>query len=487
MARLRIAFVTAELAPFSKTGGLADVTSALSRLLEDRGHDVQVFTPFYPRVAGSPPAAIPDPRLQDIPVKLGARSFWFSVSTGMLPRSRVPVHFVRCPELFGRETIYTNDPDEHLRFGLLGRAALTSCQWMQWAPDVLHCHDWHAALVPLQLRTTYGWDRLFERTRTVLTIHNLPHQGIFPAAAVGELGLEGERHLLHQEDLTAGRINFLKTGILYADALTTVSEGYAREIQTPEHGAGLDGLLRSRSASLFGILNGVDYGEWNPETDALIPHHYSVRDMRGKARNKRELLRRAEFPDEPAVPLLGMVSRLVGQKGVELVPPALRSDLLRQGAVRLVVLGNGQREHEEAFRDLAAEMPDKVAYRRGYDEPLAHLIEAGSDIFLMPSRYEPAGLNQMYSLRYGTIPVVRRTGGLADTVRPYDPVRGEGTGFLFDEYRPEALYRALTSALEVYRDPAAWKGLMRNAMNEDFSWTRSVERYERLYEQLAAR
>lgn len=485
MKRLRLCLVTAEIAPFAKTGGLADVAAALARLFDERGYDVRVFTPLYPQVSAVAELT-PVPRLQDVGLTMGPRALWFSVSTALLPRSRVRVHFVRCPNLYARPTIYTEDPDEHLRFALLQRAALESCQWLQWSPDVVHCHDWHTGLVPLYLRTVYAWDRLFERTRTVLTIHNLPHQGVFPASVVDELGLANERRFLHQEDLAANRVSFLKTGLLYADELTTVSETYAREIQTPEQGAGLDPILRARADHLHGILNGVDYAEWDPATDPLIPQRYSSADLAGKAACKRALMERMGLAPGERAPLFGVVSRLWQQKGPELIAGAFRGDLLRHGDLRLAVLGSGDRRYEDMFTRLVAEFPGKVAFHRGFDNSLAHQIEAGSDLFLMPSLYEPAGLNQMYSLKYGTIPIVRRTGGLADTVRQYDPASGEGTGFLFDDFRPEALLGAVRHALEIHGDPKAWTRLVRNAMAEDFSWGRSVERYAALFEGLAS-
>ena len=317
---------------------------------------------------------------------------------------------------------------------------------------MIHCNDWHTGLLPLYLKVGYGWDRLFARTRTVLTIHNIGYQGVFGAAVADELGFDEHRELLHQEDLAEGRLSFLKTGLMYADALTTVSETYAREIQTEEFAMGLQDILRARSESLVGIVNGIDYTEWDPETDPQIARNYSVDDLQGKHECKRALLEEMELPFDPEVPVLGIVSRLTMQKGFELLPDILPV-LLRRYDMRLVVLGSGEEKYEQYFGWLAHAFGSKVAFRDGYDEALAHRIEAGSDAFLMPSRYEPCGLNQMYSLRYGTPPIVRHTGGLADTVEAYDPETGQGTGFVFHDFSPDALFEAIVRALECLPRP----------------------------------
>jgi starch synthase len=483
MDPLKILLVSSEVAPFAKTGGLADVVAALARHLAKKKHDVRVVMPFYGRLRKSEYEFESLAGLQDIPMRCGEKRYWFSVSAAKLPKSAQRVFFVRCPELYDRDGIYTQDPDEHLRFSLLSRAALEICQWTKWAPDIVHANDWHTGLMPLYLRTIYSWDKLFERTRTVLTIHNIGYQGVVGADKLRDLELDGERRFLYQEDLNEGRVNFLKTGILYAHALTTVSKTYAREIQGEELGMGLQGLLRQRDDHLFGIVNGVDCDEWNPKKDALIPHRFSERDLRGKEENKKALSAKFGLDYDPRAPLVGCVSRLTAQKGFELLPDILPVILHREN-VRLVVLGSGEERYENYFSWLAGAFPGKVAFKAGFDNPLAHWIEAASDMYLMPSRYEPCGLNQMYSLRYGSIPIVRRTGGLADTVRPFDAMTGEGTGFLFDDFTPEALYQAVLKALGVWRDESAWRRLMQNAMHEDFSWENQVERYIELYRRL---
>jgi starch synthase len=482
---LRVCQVASELAPLAKTGGLGDVVAALSAHLARRGHDVRVFVPLYSRMDLAALPVHPVSFLQDLPLTLGPHRYRFSVRTTRIPGTEhFGLYLLDCPALYHRAGLYDQAGDEHLRFAVLSRAALECCQRMGWAPQVLHAHDWHTALLPLYLRTVYGWDQLFAATRTVLTLHNLGYQGVFPAAVAGELDLVPHAALLHQDDLAAGRFSFLKTGLLYAGALTTVSPTYAREIQTPEHGFGLDDLLRRRSDRLVGILNGVDYAVWSPEVDPHLPHRYSAGDLIGKARCKRALQERLELPVEPRVPLLGVVSRLVHQKGLHLAFEPL-AEALAAGRAQLIVQGRGEERLEQGFRRLERRFPDRARYVPAYDDGLAHQIEAGADVFLMPSLYEPCGLNQMYSLRYGTPPVVRKTGGLADTVEPWDPARGQGTGFVFEHADVQGFRWGLGQALDTYDQPAAWLRLMKNGMARDFSWDRQGERYEELYTALA--
>ncbi len=490
MKSTRIALVSSELAPFAKTGGLADVAAGLSRYLRTAGHDVRLFLPLYRSIREGGWPLEPSKHVPEIELSFGSRTYTFSISTTPLPAPdgsiarRAPyVHLVDCPALFDRPGIYTQDGDEPLRFALLSRAAIETCQRMQWAPDVFHLNDWHTGLLPLTLRTLYAWDRLFEQTRTVMTIHNIGYQGVFDVSVLEELGLMDQRRHLDQDDLREGKVNFLKTGLLHADAITTVSRRYAEEIQTPEYGMGLDGILRRRKDVLHGIVNGIDYGDWNPETDTLIPHRYTADDLEGKRDNKRALLESFSLAFDERVPVLGIVSRLTHQKGFDLLPVVLPV-LLQREDLRVLVLGSGEASHEEYFQWLRDTWPTKVGIYRGYDNDLAHRIEAGADMFLMPSRYEPCGLNQMYSLKYGTVPIVRRTGGLADTVEPFDSATGEGTGFLFDAFESEALHAALREALGVWQEPETWARLVKNGMAQDFSWERQGPLYEALYEAL---
>jgi len=492
MQPLSILIASAEVAPFAKTGGLADVSGALARYLHRAGHDVRVVMPLYASVRARVEGLTPHPLLQDLAIGQGARRRHVSVSAAPLPPASAggpagpDVYFVRAPELYDREGIYRQDGDEHVRFGVLSEAALVVCQHLGWAPDVVHANDWHTALLPLQQQVQFGWDALFERTRTLLSIHNLGYQGVFGLDALEPLGLAGEHHLLWRQDVDEGRVNFLRTGLLYADALSTVSPTYAREIQTPEQGMGLDDLLRQRAGDLVGILNGIDADEWNPRTDPYTAANYGPDELDGKAACRRAVL--DHFGLAPAgedVPVLGIISRLTGQKGFERLPDVL-TVLLQREDLRLVVVGSGEERYEQYFGWLRDTFPRHVGFFAGYDEALSHRIEAGSDLFLMPSRYEPCGLNQMYSLRYGTVPVVRRTGGLADSVVEYDPSAGTGTGFLFDEFSYHALLDAVRRALAAFREPAHRARLRANGMALDTSWDAQGPRYVELYRRLSA-
>ena len=485
---LRICLVSSEVAPFAKSGGLADVAGGLARHLGAQGHDVRVFMPLYPRVREGDWELTPSSNVQDADMWFGKQDYSYSVLTTPLPGQSgdgepAMVYFVECPALYDRTTIYTDDDDEHIRFAMLSRAVLESCQRMQWAPDVIHCNDWHTGLLPLYLKTTYAWDQLFSDTRTLMTIHNIGYQGTFPAENLQDLDLMAQRPHLDRRDLQEGRVNFLKTGLLHADALTTVSRTYAKEIQTPEYGMGLEDVLRQRQDDLHGIVNGIDYGDWDPASDKLIPHNFDASDLSGKAKDKQALLEEFSLAYDERVPVLGIVSRLTGQKGFELLPDVLPI-LLHKHDLRLIVLGSGESAHEQYFQWLRDTYPEQVAVYRGYSNELAHQIEAGADMFLMPSRYEPCGLNQMYSLKYGTVPIVRRTGGLADTVESFDPATGRGTGFVFDAFDSKALYGAVAKALAVWRMPTAWARLVQNGMSRDFSWERQGKEYENLYQSL---
>lgn len=482
---MRVLFLSSEVAPFAKTGGLGDVSAALPRALHDRGHDVRVFMPLYARIEQAKYHFRSIDSLRGLQVRFGGRSFEVSIFAATLPGSTMEVFFVHCPQLYRRPSIYTSDPDEHLRFLLLAYAALEAAQRLRFAPDIIHCNDWQTALVPLILKARFSWDAaIFGRARTVLTIHNLNYQGLFPAKILPDTGLLDSAHLLHQDQLRDGRINSLLHGMLYANAISTVSPTYAREIRTPEHGAGLDGVLRSREPAVFGILNGVDYDEWSPQADRHIPYRYDESDLSGKERNKQALLKRAHLPVMPGVPLLGIVSRLAGQKGFELVPHAL-AKVLREGKFQLIVQGSGERRIERIFHELRDRFPKQVRFQTQFDNDIAHFIQAGADFFLMPSRYEPCGLTQLYALKYGTVPIVRKTGGLSDTVRLWSPRTGEGTGIVFDDYSPEAVLWALEAASSVYRDRTAYRLLQHNGMTQDFSWRLQVARYEQLYSRLA--
>jgi starch synthase len=464
----RILMVSSEAAPFAKTGGLSDVLGALPAALRKVGHEVSVLLPRFAQTLPFPMRRI----WSGLRVNLGSNTYSCSVFQSEQDPGFL---FLDYPEFYDRGGLY-NDvrgdyPDNHLRFGLLCRASLEVIRNI-FPAQILHCHDWQAGLAPLYLKLLAG-DPTFSGIKTLLTIHNLGYQGLFPPVVLSELGLPRE---IYQPDGLEfyGSVGFLKAGLQYSDALSTVSPRYAEEIKTPEYGFGLDGLLRGRAKDLHGILNGVDYERWNPETDPMIPAPYSARDLSGKSVCKGELLK--EFSLGPSRrPLIGVVSRFTGQKGSDLI--AAVGERLFEADVNMVALGSGEREYEEMFTSLAARFPDKVAVRIGFDEALAHRIEAGSDMFLMPSRYEPCGLNQIYSLRYGTVPVVRATGGLDDTV-------DAETGFKFNEYSSEALLGCIHDALAAYARPKDWQALAKTGMGRDFSWNSSARQYSVLYNKL---
>ena len=483
---LKVCFISAEYSPLAKTGGLADVVGSLSRDLSAMGHAVATFIPAYRAVLALPVERRPVAGLSNLVLELGPHRYTYSILEARDPSADFTLYLVDCPELYDRASLYGSGPDEHRRFLLLTRAALETCQRLQFAPDVVHAHDWHAAFAPLLLRTVYSWDRLFAGTRTALTIHNLGYQGEFPASDAPDLNLGAGAHYLHQDDLRAGRVNALRHGILYADLVTTVSPTYAREICTAESGMGLDGDLRARGDAVRGILNGVDYREWNPATDRYVPHAFSADDKHGKRAAKAALMTRLGIIGGSRTPLFGLISRLVWQKGIDLVVAAV-SDVFRRRDGALVALGAGEQAYEAGLASLADEFPGRVVFHKGYSDELAHWIEAGADAFLMPSRYEPCGLNQMYSLRYGTVPVVHRTGGLADSVVSFDPSTGQGTGVLFDHADPAGLIWAMDRTLDLYADEGGWARLKDNGMRCDFSAARQAGDYVAAYRALLGR
>lgn len=483
---LRICLVSSEVAPFAKTGGLADVSGALPRQLKSLGHDVRVFLPLHSRIARASLDLEPVAVAQGVPVSFGKTEHRFDLLQTVLPNSRVPVYLIDCPALFDRPTLYTHGADEHLRFLMLQRATLESLQRLAFAPDVLQCSDWHAALLPLMLKTIYAWDKLFAGTRTLMSIHNIGYQGVFHANTIAESALADEIVRFDQYDLDHQRVNWLKEGIRHADRVATVSPTYAQEICGPLGGHGLDLALRGRGDAIAGILNGVDYDDWNPATDVLLPARYSADNLTGKTVVKAKLIERSQLHVHPDTPLVGMVSRLTSQKGFDLLFDSL-PEILRQRELAIVALGSGEPRYEEFFAGLAARFPERVAFHRGYSEEIAHWIEAGSDMFLMPSLYEPCGLNQMYSLKYGTAPIVRRTGGLADSVQMWDGATRTGTGIVFNEFDLPAIRWALHTALDLYKDKEAWLQLMRNGMARDFSWDLQAHEYVTLYEEMLGR
>ena len=471
---MRVLFCASEVVPLAKTGGLADVAGALPAALAARGVDVRVAMPRYRGIT------IPQERAGPVEVRVGESVISGTVMDARLPGGHLPLWLIDQPALFDRPGLYGEsgrDYDDNLtRFTFFSRALLQWVGTQRWQPDVIHGNDWQTALIPVILAAEGRGPATF------LTIHNLAYQGLFPAEQFPLTGLPWAVFTTRGLEFW-GQVNLLKGGLYFADVLSTVSETYAREIQTEEFGAGVDGVLRDRAADLFGILNGVDYATWDPSVDTLIPARYAPDDLAGKAVCKQHLQRSFTLPEEPRTPLIGMVTRLADQKGLDLVA-AVITQVLATGA-QVVVLGTGDPKYHALFEDLAQRDRAQVGARLGFDNALAHQIEAGADLFLMPSRYEPSGLNQLYSLRYGTVPVVRRTGGLADSIVDVTPEtleRGTANGFVFETYAPDALWDALRRALESYRAPAVWGRVQQHGMRADFSWARSAGRYLDLYE-----
>jgi len=480
-ARPSVLIVGSEAQPFAKTGGLADVLGALPPALARLGWSATVVLPRYRGVtAGSP--------LETFPVTVGGFTRDATFVEAPLADGAHAI-LVDCPELYDREALYgvgnVDYTDNALRFAFLARAALEFAGRRAAPPLVVHAHDWQAGLAPVYLSTLYASHPVLAGTPSVFTIHNLAYQGIFDASLLPSLDLGWEQLTVDRLEYW-GRISFLKGGINAARVVTTVSRRYAEEIQTREFGFGFDGILRARAADLVGILNGIDMREWDPANDRFLPARFDADHPEAKAAVKLAVLRRYGLPSDEAAaerPLIGIVSRMVDQKGFDLIA-ALADDLPQLGA-SFVVLGTGDPVYQDMWRALAARHPDRIGAHIGFDEPLAHLIEGGADIFLMPSQFEPCGLNQMYSMRYGTVPVVHAVGGLADTVRDYSPKRQKATGFVFDDYSPGALMLALIRALTLFKDQKKWRTLQVNGMRQDFSWDRSAAEYVKIYERLS--
>ncbi len=476
---MRIMYVSSEAVPFSKTGGLGDVVGSLPKSLKKLGHEVAIVLPRY---RGNLEGKVIIPSLT---VPMG-RSFKFgSVSE---PESGGDVHYflLDYPPYYDREALYRvsnqDYPDNAERFAFLCWAAIELAKRATRAPEIIHCNDWQTALLPVYLKLHYSQDPFFARTRTLLTIHNQAFQGIFPRAVMSAVSLPDSLFNTDQLEFY-GNVNFLKAGIVFADKLTTVSQKYSQEIQTPEFGFGLEGVLRKRSRDLVGIMNGVDYSMWDPLTDTRIAANYSAENLEGKRLCKRDVLREFGIEDSSARPLIGMISRLADQKGFDLL--TLTADTIVADGLSMVILGTGEERYCRYLLELHQKYPLYVGVKIVYDDRLAHKIEAGADMFLMPSRFEPCGLNQIYSLKYGTVPIVRATGGLDDTITEYEEPSG-GNGFKFTRYVPEDLLEAVRRAARVYSNQQAWLSLMKRCMGCDFSWTRSAEKYLALYQSLIA-
>ncbi|MBI5789269.1 MAG: glycogen synthase GlgA [Candidatus Schekmanbacteria bacterium] len=477
---MKILFVCSEVAPFAKTGGMADVAGALPLAIRRKGHDVSVFLPYYQIVTKGGYA----PKMILPKVSIPVAGNIESSSVHLLESDGVKFYFLEQNRYYNREFLYGppagDYPDNAERFIYFNRAVLEAVKQLAFRPDIIHCNDWQTALIPVYLKSLYKNDPFFHCAASLLTIHNVAYQGDFWHWDLHLTGL-GWEYFVPKWIEFYGRINLLKSGILHADLVNTVSERYAQEIQTSDYSHGLERVLQARKDSLSGIVNGIDYNLFNPAHDKFIPQKYDTDSVEKKITNKTALQNQFKLANIPDKPVIGMVSRLAQQKGIDLVVSAAE-DLLKLG-VQLVILGTGDENYHNKLFKLAKAHPHQIGLNLSHDEKMASLIYAGSDFFLMPSRYEPCGLGQMIAMRYGTIPIVRYTGGLADTVTEFDPTAKRGTGFGFEDYKAAELVKTVKRALAVYGQLQLWHALLRNAMNADFSWNNSAAKYEKLYQQ----
>lgn len=487
--KVRVLFLSSEVSPFAKTGGLADVSSSLPKALHELGHDVRVIMPKYGPISERKYVLREVIRLKKIPVTMGNTEHVTCAKSAFIPDSKVQVYFLDYKPYFGRSELYldpktgTDYPDNAERFMLFSRAVLETIKLLHWQPQIIHCNDWQTAMIPWLLQHDYADDPFFKDITTLLSVHNFAYQGSFDKSILRNIGIDDAHPDLVEQVEIYDRVNFLKTGLLTADAISTVSPTYAKEVQTDaDRAAGLQDVLEARKKDIYGILNGVDYSIWNPEADSLIPEHYSATDLEKKVEDKKALLEKAKLPFDETLPVIGIVSRLVDQKGFDLISDVL--DKIVSLQCQLVVLGTGEKKYQTFFKEAMKTYPKNVAAFFTFDEEMAHLIEAGSDIFLMPSLYEPCGLNQMYSLRYGTVPVVRNTGGLADTIIDFVREPEKGNGFVFDAYESNAMLNAIENAIKTFKDEKTWRKIQKRGMKADFSWGLAAENYVKLYQKL---
>lgn len=488
---LKILFVTSEVFPFVKTGGLADVSSALPQKLQELGHQVRIVLPKYGSIDERKYKIHEVVRLKDLTTMIGKKEVTYSLRSSFLIGSkvRVQIYFLDNDEYFGsRHSLYvdpikgTNYKDNDERFILLSKSVFELVDKLGWIPDVIHINDWQTSLIPIYQKTLYKDNEKFKNIKTLLTIHNIGQQGIFPKTAFNKTGLPEE---LNNDKgvLFKGKLNFLKTGLKFADTLSTVSESYSKEIcKIPEISSGLKDEINCRKKDLFGIVNGIDTLVWNPEKDKKIAKKFSATSLKNKMKNKEELADKFDLDFEPEVPIIGMISRLEDNKGFDLVKKSFKEIMSLD--VKLVLLGTGEKKYHKFFEDAEMKYSGKFACYLGFDDDLAHLIEAGSDMFLMPSKFEPCGLNQMYSLAYGTIPIVRKTGGLADTVQNYNLKDKKGNGFVFTKYEQTDLVNVIKKAIKLYQDKKAWERLMKAGMKINSSWLNSAKNYVSLYKKI---
>jgi starch synthase len=482
---LNVMFISPEAVPFAKTGGLADVAGALPIALNKLGLRVCLLMPLYGVIRQGNFKLTK--AFSDLEVHFNFSPLKFDVYSTEI--DGVTFYFVERDEFFDRRQLYGTPKGDYFdnleRYVFLAKTVKPLCEALNLKPDILHCHDWQSALVPIYLREKWQNEEVLARTASVFTIHNLAYQGLFPKEKYHLLDLDLSLFCIDGLEFY-DKISFLKGGILWSDTVTTVSRQYSREIQTPEYGCGLEGVLQARADVLTGIVNGIDYSIWDPNSDALIAAKYSPRNLTGKEKNKQALMTEYKLdPTLKSAPLLGMVSRLADQKGFDLLAEIL-PELMKEN-LSLVILGTGEEKYHKLLSAAAEKYHGRLGVKIAFDNAIAHLIEAGADMFLMPSYYEPCGLNQIYSLKYGTIPVVRATGGLVDTIAAVDPKNKTGTGFIFEEYTPEAFLACIREACQAYQNKTLWKQIIANAMSQDFSWAASAKAYESLYRWTLAR
>jgi starch synthase len=485
MNQYKIWYLASEVSPFAKTGGLGDVTGAFPKALKSNNQEIRVIMPKYKSINERKYVLREVIRLKDIPVTINGVTRTINVKSAFLPDSKVQIYFVEIPELFGRSGLYgdaaTNKdyPDNAERFAYFCRGALETLKILSWKPDLIHCNDWQTALVPYYLNTIYKDDDFLKGIKTIFTIHNFSYQGVFKKNIAKQLDIQAEEDIFEHND----QLNLLKGAIEFSDQITTVSETYGEEISSKkEYGYGLEKFLKKKGDRFKGILNGVDYGVWSPEEDKHIPFKYSPDKLEGKEQNKQALLARVNLEYEENIPVIGMISRVVEQKGFSILLEAIEQ--LFEMNVKIVILGTGDKKIEKQILSYQKKYSDKISLNQAFDETLAHMIEAGSDLYLMPSSYEPCGLNQMYSLKYGTIPIVYNVGGLAETIKEFDSKENSGNGFVFDKYNAKDLIKAVKRALKIYKKKDQWHLLQIKAMQEDYSWDRSADKYLELYTQI---
>lgn len=466
--KIKIAFVSSEAVPYVKTGGLADVLGILPKEIKNIGHDAVLVLPFYKEIKN-----------KNLSVEQ------VNEYTYKRTDSQLPTYFIANNDYFDRDNLYMDEQgdyqDNALRFDYFCKKVIELFPEINFKPNIIHLNDWQTSLIPFYLKMGDN-HKFYNKTKTLLTIHNMAYQGVFSSEFLPKLGLSQEVFNPFSGIEYYGKINFLKAGLISADVVSTVSEKYSQEIQEEEYGCGLDGVLRSRNDKIIGILNGADYKEWSPETDKHIAANYSLKNLGGKNECRKDLLKEFNFSATDSIPVISMISRLTDQKGFDILAACI--DEILKLNLRLILLGTGERKYHEMFKKIKEKHPDHFGLRIEFNNALAHKIEAGSDMFLMPSKFEPCGLNQIYSLKYGTVPIVRATGGLDDTIENFNPSKGTGNGFKFKKYIPEALLFKVKEALNVYKNKNLWKKLIINGMKQDYSWHKSAEEYIWLYREM---